>query len=753
MKGMAIVLLMAVALAWCEEVTDTLPVLYTRFELDTAYGVPRVGEQFTLTFKGRAFYDVPPTKLLVTIPNGMFCFEDSTKYMVSCSANDSVVINIRLRADSAGPYHIQAHMLTSEAETLKLLQYYITDFYLLSQTDTAAWSMEPLNGIDEYNLVTDESDADYGRGSRHPVDNGRVYGWFRYRVRNGIETRPIRGLVVKLIPRGVGQTRTATTDEVGYYSFEGVPSGSYVFRAYAQSTDGEVHRGWQAWTGWFSGGTLRVNLSPDPHLFKEVGFTLSGEREVSYTAEGDAADWACLLDEIRKAKQTMLQESGRTLDYLEVSYPPVCTVRIRYWPIGNEDLVYDMLPGWAGGFALPADKVREAKVRADIRGDGNYRWYGISAWPHRNPYQIVVYEGCMWENVCCIYHEWSHIFQFRTLGDKVPYYLYADEHYSNSVRHPGFAFGEGFAIFQEQALHVKIKGEVPDCSQAEEFYGNRGRPWYKGDERGRNRPPEPTTHGDSVEGAVCQFFWDLFDETATPDNDPCWDDDGVSGQWRQLMQVQAAMGQEMTTEVVAWEYLGEPHLPESIGMKSSFSKLTLSEPGDIDYTGWIRDRWGEDISELHSVVVHPFSYPEPYPLATPTGLAAEGVGSNHVDLVWTDNTKNEGLFLVYHRRDGGPYEQLDTCGPSPGVGSEKHFRCLGLQPLTTYWFKVKTMTCDTSPCSDSIQVTTTEPYSWEETQSMPATPSGKAVKDGGWLSFDPGSNLIYGAKGNKTGDF
>jgi len=48
---------------------------------------------------------------------------------------------------------------------------------------------------------------------------------------------------------------------------------------------------------------------------------------------------------------------------------------------------------------------------------------------------------------------------------------------------------------------------------------------------------------------------------------------------------------------------------------------------------------------------------------------------------------------------------------------------------------------------------TVAPAGWFEKEPMPATPSGKAVKDGGWLSFDPGSNLIYGAKGNKSADF
>lgn len=42
---------------------------------------------------------------------------------------------------------------------------------------------------------------------------------------------------------------------------------------------------------------------------------------------------------------------------------------------------------------------------------------------------------------------------------------------------------------------------------------------------------------------------------------------------------------------------------------------------------------------------------------------------------------------------------------------------------------------------------------WYEKTPMPLQPSSKSVKDGGWLTFDQGSGLLFAAKGNKTGDF
>jgi hypothetical protein len=42
---------------------------------------------------------------------------------------------------------------------------------------------------------------------------------------------------------------------------------------------------------------------------------------------------------------------------------------------------------------------------------------------------------------------------------------------------------------------------------------------------------------------------------------------------------------------------------------------------------------------------------------------------------------------------------------------------------------------------------------WAEKTPMPATPTGKAIKDGGCMAFDSTTGLIFASKGNKTGDF
>jgi len=221
---------------------DSIPILYSRFAIDTNRGIPKVGESFTLTFKARSDYDMDDITVLVTVPDGIACLDDSTRYAVSCASGESTAIDVHLRCESPGPYHIQAHTLMSSAETLNFLQYVVTDFYISSQVDTALWADSLLPGLEEYNLYGGEPDTVQTLGPT--LVNCNVHGTFQYQVKGTPELLKIRGLYIKLISTS-GQTYSTTTDELGHYSIT-LPSGSYVFRAYSFSNDAEVHEGWQA---------------------------------------------------------------------------------------------------------------------------------------------------------------------------------------------------------------------------------------------------------------------------------------------------------------------------------------------------------------------------------------------------------------------------------------------------------------------------------------------------------------------------
>jgi hypothetical protein len=58
-----------------------------------------------------------------------------------------------------------------------------------------------------------------------------------------------------------------------------------------------------------------------------------------------------------------------------------------------------------------------------------------------------------------------------------------------------------------------------------------------------------------------------------------------------------------------------------------------------------------------------------------------------------------------------------------------------------------------APNDTAVRPITTGIPGWTEMTVLPAPPSGKFVKDGGNLTYDEGTGLIYASKGNKTGDF
>jgi hypothetical protein len=70
-------------------------------------------------------------------------------------------------------------------------------------------------------------------------------------------------------------------------------------------------------------------------------------------------------------------------------------------------------------------------------------------------------------------------------------------------------------------------------------------------------------------------------------------------------------------------------------------------------------------------------------------------------------------------------------------------------------FKV-TLAGDSMPANDSmvsIVRVTAAGAGWTALTSLPALPSGRAIKDGGCMTYDVGTARIYASKGNRSGDF
>ncbi|HTW93126.1 MAG TPA: right-handed parallel beta-helix repeat-containing protein [bacterium] len=64
---------------------------------------------------------------------------------------------------------------------------------------------------------------------------------------------------------------------------------------------------------------------------------------------------------------------------------------------------------------------------------------------------------------------------------------------------------------------------------------------------------------------------------------------------------------------------------------------------------------------------------------------------------------------------------------------------------------------DRNPVNDTAHgsgiVSSSAPSGWAEMTPLPKGPSGKPIKDGGCLTYDGSTDLIYASKGNKSGDF
>jgi hypothetical protein len=293
------------------------------------------------------------------------------------------------------------------------------------------------------------------------------------------------------------------------------------------------------------------------------------------------------------------------------------------------------------------------------------------------------------------------------LGGKVPYDWGFAEHDYADVNNRGFAFSEGFADFNSLAMWADAIGiNAPSFTPVREnFYANRvpnpnpppnylDLPFYRGS--------FSNTNGDSVEGALMQFFWDLYDNQQTNDHEPNIDDDGIDGGISRIVNTLASLGTQMTVETSIWDTIGTEE-GETLAFK--YRKAHFQGPS-YDFSNRFKAIWNTNyswlrIDELYNVDVHPFDYLEPYPVPPPTGLYASDTTHNSVTLRWTDDAQNEGQYLIYRQRAGLGWVIIGTLSQN-----STRFINRNLDYCTGYYYKVRALTCDTSAPSNLIYIRT-----------------------------------------------
>ena len=92
----------------------------------------------------------------------------------------------------------------------------------------------------------------------------------------------------------------------------------------------------------------------------------------------------------------------------------------------------------------------------------------------------------------------------------------------------------------------------------------------------------------------------------------------------------------------------------------------------------------------------------PDPPAAPSGLSADAVSGSTINLTWLDNANNETGFNIERSGDGINFAPLATVGANVSSFSDS-----GLEPVTTYWYRVNAEnTGGVSPWSNTASATT-----------------------------------------------
>jgi hypothetical protein len=118
----------------------------------------------------------------------------------------------------------------------------------------------------------------------------------------------------------------------------------------------------------------------------------------------------------------------------------------------------------------------------------------------------------------------------------------------------------------------------------------------------------------------------------------------------------------------------------------------------------------------------------------------------------------EACRVVFNISTDPPYDQaLDLANGLPYTDTVVRFpdwtTAMGSFVTKCSTYMASDLDASNNVVLGSVDVVRSGVPGWAEKSPMPMAPSGKAVKDGGWLAKNDANGLIYAAKGNKTTDF
>ncbi len=159
-------------------------------------------------------------------------------------------------------------------------------------------------------------------------------------------------------------------------------------------------------------------------------------------------------------------------------------------------------------------------------------------------------------------------------------------------------------------------------------------------------------------------------------------------------------------------------------------------------------QWGQSIylGTVDSVPTVPIDLPPGYARA----LTVDA--SDNVYIVGTHPSDSGSIVTAMYQSDGVLRQTwlVETTGPD----SAADVVVLGSNKVVVVGSGRRANEDDTSSMDIVVECyDISVDWEWTEQCSMPSATSGKPVKRGGWLAFNPGDSLIYAAKGYKTSDF
>jgi len=214
--------------------TDSFP-FWAGFLLEDS---PTVNQKFTLVLVIRAIDDAPSFRFSLEIPPQFEILSDTSSFIVELSSNDSLTYPFTFRILEEGAYKVTGNMkfITGNIKV-------ITDYYIISSSDTAVYGDNPVEGV-IYNFKPDTIITTPVSGE----ENVRLYGTLRFWDINTASNKSTQDLKLRLswYDNTGSKVRCSTyTNASGYYEFNNLPSGrTYTLEIVAQNTACEVHPMW-----------------------------------------------------------------------------------------------------------------------------------------------------------------------------------------------------------------------------------------------------------------------------------------------------------------------------------------------------------------------------------------------------------------------------------------------------------------------------------------------------------------------------